>query len=216
MDNNTIPDMKKIVNNWHHISVYLAGFFALLAVLLPVDIVIRLLLLSSAILALHFYEEFGWPGGFPYMGVKVLLGKDELDPSKWNCNHLSSMFGNWTALVLIYLIPVFLPSVRFLTMSAMLFNFLELFMHLVLFNVRLKQLYNPGLITAVFGLAPISFYYFFCVFDSAAFVWYDYVLAVVYFVMVFWFCFRSPLYWNLGKKSGYEFNEQSAFGPMRR
>ena len=206
--------MKKLVNNWHHISVYLSGLFALLAVLLPVDIVIRLLLLSSALLALHFYEEFGWPGGFPYMGVKVLLGKDERDPSKWNCNHLSSMFGNWTGLVFIYLMPVFFPNVRFLTMSAMLFNFMELFMHLVLFNVRLKKLYNPGLITAVFGLAPVSFYYFFGVFDASAFLWYDYVIAVVYFAIVFWFCFRSPLYWNLGKKSGYEFNEQSAFGPM--
>lgn len=208
--------MKKFVNNWHHISVYLGGVTAVLAVLLPIGIVQKLLLISVAILFLHFYEEFGWPGGFPYMGVKVLLGKDEPDPSKWNCNHLSSMFGNWFFLVTVYLLPVFLPSVRFLTIGALMFNFAELLMHLVLFNVRLKAWYNAGLITALFGLAPISFYYFFVVFDPATFLWYDYAIAVVYFAVIFWFCFRSPFYWSLGKKSGYEFSEQSAFGPFRK
>lgn len=204
--------MKKIVNNWYNISVYLAGVAAVLAVLLPVGVVSKLILASIALLFLHFYEEFGWPGGFPYMGVKVLLGKDERDKSKWDCNHLSSMFGNWTFLAVAYVLPLCFQSVRFLALGVFIFNFLELFMHLLLFNIRLKALYNPGMITAVFGLAPISFYYFFAVFEPSAFVWYDYVLAFAMFVVVFWFCFRSPLYWNLGRKPGYEMNDQSAFG----
>ena len=204
--------MKKIVNNWFNISVYLSGATALLAILLPIGIVQKLLLASISILFLHFFEEFGWPGGFPWMGVKLLLGSDEMDSSKWNCNNLSSMFGNWTFLVMVYLLPVFLPGVRFLTIGALMFNFAELLMHLVLFNVRLKKIYNAGMITAVFGLAPISIYYFFFVFNSASFIWYDYVIAVLYFIIIFWFCFRSPLYWNLGKKEGYALTKQSAFG----
>ena len=204
--------MKKIVNNWFNISVYLSGATALLAILLPIGIVQKLLLASISILFLHFFEEFGWPGGFPWMGVKLLLGSDEMDSSKWNCNNLSSMFGNWTFLVMVYLLPVFLPGARFLTIGALMFNFAELLMHLVLFNVRLKKIYNAGMITAVFGLAPISIYYFFFVFNSAAFIWYDYVIAVLYFIIIFWFCFRSPLYWNLGKKEGYALTKQSAFG----
>ena len=204
--------MKTIINNWHNISVYLAGATMLLTVLLPVGVVTRLILASIALLFLHFFEEFGWPGGFPYMGVKVLLGKDERDKSKWDCNNLSSMFGNWTFLVLAYILPMCLPSVRFFVLGVFIFNFLELFMHLILFNVRLKQLYNPGIITAVFGLAPISFYYFFTLFDASAFLWYDYLLAVVWFAVVFWFCFRSPLYWHLGRKPGYDLTDQSAFG----
>lgn len=208
--------MKKIVNNWHWISVFLAGAVALVAILVPMAPVTKLLLAANMVLLMHFFEEFGWPGGFPWMGVKVLMGSNEMDSSKWNCNNLSSMFGNWTFLVMVYLLPVFLPSVRFLTIGALIFNFAELFMHLVLFNVRLRTWYNAGLITAVFGLAPISFYYFFTLFNPADFFWYDYAIAAVYFIAFFLFCFRSPLYWNLGKKSGYEFNEQSAFGPMRK
>ena len=53
------------------------------------------------------------------------------------------------------------------------------------------------------------------VFEPSAFMWYDYLLAFVMFVVVFWFCFRSPLYWNLGRKPGYEMSDQSAFGLMK-
>ena len=208
--------MKKFVNNWYNISVYLASATALFAILLPIGMVQKLLLTSVSILFLHFFEEFGWPGGFPYMGVKTLLGSDEIDPAQWNCNNLSSLFGNWTFLLLVYLLPIFIPGVRFLTIGVFIFNFAELLMHLLLFNIRLKTVYNAGMISAVFGLAPISLYYFFVIFQPADYLWWDYVLAAVYFIIIFWFCFRSPLYWNLGKKSGYEFTEQSAFGFFKK
>ena len=48
------------------------------------------------------------------------------------------------------------------------------------------------------------------------YVWYDYVLAVLWFIVVFWFCFRSPLYWGLGKKDGYELPDQTAFGQWEK
>ena len=42
------------------------------------------------------------------------------------------------------------------------------------------------------------------------------VLAVVWFAVIFFISFRSPLYWKLGKKAGYALTEQSAFGAMER
>ena len=204
--------MKNLVNHWHEISVYLAGAVALCAIFLPVDPTQKCLLAAIAVLFLHFYEEFGFPGGFPLLGVKVMLGSDEMDSTKWDCNNLSSMFGNWGFLVLIYVLALALPGVAFLTLSAMLFLFAEMFMHLVLFNVRLKTPYNAGMITGVFGLGAIALYYFLNVFDPALFMWWDWVLAIVWFVAVFAFCFRSPLYWNLGKKAGYPLTDQTAYG----
>lgn len=203
---------KNFVNRWAECSIYLAGLIALLTIFLPLSLTQKMLLASIVFLFLHFFEEFGWPGGFPYMGVKLLLGKDEKDPNKWNCNNLSSMYGNWGFLLLIYVLPLCVPSLTVLTLAAMMFNFAELLMHLVIFNVRLRQWYNPGFVTAVFGLTPISIYYFISVFDASLFSWYHYVLAVVWFVFVFWLCFRSPIYWGLGKKEGYPFTEQAAFG----
>ena len=205
---------RNFVNQWAEISVYTAGVVALLAILPPLTMTQKLLLASIVFLFLHFFEEFAWPGGFAYMGVKVLLGKDEPDQTKWNCNNLSSMYGNWFALTLVYVMPLCFPNLQVLTLSAMLFNFMELFMHLIAFNVRLKRWYNPGLVTAICGLTPISIYYFSCVFDAGVFAWYDYILAVVWFALVFCCCFRSPWYWWLGKKSGYKFTEQAAYGPF--
>ena len=94
----------------------------------------------------------------------------------------------------------------------MMFLFAEVFMHWVMFPIRLKSFYNAGMATAV-GCGIIACSYFFGgVFDASTFFWYDYVLAVVWFIVNFVFFFRSRLYWNLGKKPGYALTEQSAFG----
>jgi hypothetical protein len=204
--------MKKIINGWHYISVYLAGATALIAIFGTGDTLQKLLLASIAVMFLHFFEEFGFPGGFPWMGVKVLLSSDEMDSSKWDCNNLNSMFGNWGFLFFIYILPVLFPNIRFLTLAAMLFNIAELVIHLILFNVKQKTLYNPGLVTAVFGLAPIACYYFMKIFDQHFYIWYDYIIAIICLVFIFWFSFRSPIYWKLGRMEGYSLTDQTAYG----
>ena len=158
--------MKKLINNWHYVSVYLAGISALAAILGTDDITERLLLAAITMMFLHFFEEFGFPGGFPLMGMKVMMDSKEMNSSKLDCNNLSSMFGNWGFLFLLFFMALILPDVRFLTLSAMMFLFAEVFMHLLLFNVKLRSFYNPGFMTAIFGMSPIGIYYFMNVFDS--------------------------------------------------
>lgn len=143
--------------------------------------------------------------------MKILMNTDELDSTKWDCNNLNSMLGNWGFLFLLYVLPLLVPNVRFLTLSAMLFLFAEVFMHLILFPTKLRKRYNAGQVTSV-GLGAIGFLYFAQVFIPTSYVWHDYVLAIVYFVAVFMFCFRSKPYWDLGKRSGYELSELTAYG----
>ena len=69
--------MKKLVNNWHYVSVYLSGMAALAAILGTGDMIQELLLAAIAMMFLHFFEEFGFPGGFPLMGMKVMMGSKE-------------------------------------------------------------------------------------------------------------------------------------------
>ena len=204
--------MKRLINSWYNVSLGLAIVAALIAIFAVEDTVQKILFASIAILFLHFFEEFGFPGGFPWMGVKVLLGSKEMNSTKWNCNNLNSMFGNWSFLILVYALPLILPDVHFLLLAAMIFSILELIMHLVLFNVKQKTLYNPGLITGAFGLAPIAIYYFVNVFDKNFYVWSDYIFAIAWCVAVFWFTFRSPLYWWLGGLKGYKLTAQTAYG----
>ena len=208
--------LRNLVNHWHEVSVFLCGTVAVCAILLVEDPVQKCLFAAICAMLLHFYEEFGFPGGFPLMGVRVLLGSDEPDSTKWHCNNLNSMFGNWMALLLPYILPLFLPGVRFLTFAAMMFLFAEVLMHLVLFNVRQRSLYNPGMVTGVVLMGAIGLYYFASVFDASVVAWWDWVLAVVWFVSVFVFCFRSPLYWKLGDVPGYPLTGQTAFGLAKR
>ncbi|MBW3069127.1 HXXEE domain-containing protein [Actinomyces sp. 432] len=205
---------KTIVNNWHYVSVYLAGGVALAAIFIARGPLLTLQIASVMVLFLHFFEEFGFPGGFPFMGVKVLMGSGEMDSSKWDCNNLNSMYGNWGFLLLVYILPIIVPGARPLVLAAMLFNVAEILMHLVVFNVRLRTLYNPGMVTAVVGLTPIAVRYFTRVFDSASFMWFDWVIAVAWLVAVFWLCFRSPVYWGLGRKPGFALTDRTAYGAV--
>lgn len=203
--------MKALVNNWHNVSLGLAAVCAAALLLVPLEAAQKCVLAAICVLFLHFFEEFGFPGGFPLVGMKVMMGSSEMDKTKWRCNNLSSMFGNWGFLLLVYVAALALPGVKFLTLSAMIFLFAEVFMHFVAFPVRLRWAYNPGMVSTV-GLGAIGMYYFAAVFDASLYAWHEYVVAVVWFVAVFAFCFRSKLYWNLGDKPGFVLSDRSAFG----
>lgn len=204
--------MRKIINNWHYVSIGLALVFACIFLIGDWNATQKYLLASSVFLCLHFFEEFGFPGGFPYMGVKVLLGSDETDSSKWDVNNLSAMLSNWMALILLYLLPLIIPGARFLLIGAIVLSIGEIIMHLLLFNIRLKQFYNPGLVTGLFGIGAVVIIYLFTAFDPGMYVWYDYVSGILYFFASFWFCYRSPMYWSLGRIKGYPLSDRSAYG----
>ena len=204
--------MKKIINNWYYISIGLAVLFACILFAGDWNMTQKYLLASSALLCLHFFEEFGFPGGFPLMGAKVMLGMEEFDKDKLDCNNLSSSLSNWLLLVLVYLMPMFFPGVRFLLIGAVVLSLAEIFMHLLLFNVKQRTIYNPGLITGLFGIGTVGVIYLIKGFDPSLYVWYDYVLGFVYFVVCFLFCFRSPLYWKIGRIEGFPMSDRTAFG----
>ena len=57
--------MKRLVNAWYNVSLVLAVVSAIIAIFFAEDTVQKILWASIAILFLHFFEEFGFPGGFP-------------------------------------------------------------------------------------------------------------------------------------------------------
>ena len=107
-------------------------------------------LFFSAII-LHVWEETRWPGGFTEMITKKL-----------NFTHQNPHFGEFitgTYVILIVFVPLFFPSVVFLSLAAILLGVLEAIAHTVaikMFDGR--KYYSPGLVTAVFILLPISIY----------------------------------------------------------
>lgn len=187
--------------NWYNISVFIAGLLTVVLVIGNWDTRQKMLLGSSAIIFLHFFEEFGFPGGFAPIGMRVELRITDPDAQHWPLNQLNAMVGNWLFAVLVYLLPLFLPNVKFLTLAAAMFGFLEVLMHAGVFTIALKKGYNPGFATAVFGLLPISLWYFSTIWGRHLYAGTDIALAIVWMVFNYWLGFRSPLYQKLGNMS---------------
>ena len=204
--------MKTIINNWYYVSIGFAAVFACILFVGDWTMTQYYLLASSLFLCLHFFEEFGYPGGFPLLGAKTMLGMDTPDKESIGCNNLSACLSNWLLLVLVYLLPLFFPGVRFFLIGAVVLSLGEIFMHLLLFNVKLKTLYNPGLVTGLFGIGTVGIIYLIKGFNPGLYVWYDYVLGFIWFAVCFGFCFRSPLYWKIGKVKGYPMTDRTAYG----
>lgn len=187
--------------NWYYISVWVAGLLAVILTVGGWNNREKLLLGSAAVLFLHFFEEFGFPGGFAPVGMKVELHITDKDARLWPLNQLNSMIGNWLFAVLVYLLPIFLPDVKFMTLAAAVFGFAEVLMHAVIFNAALKKWYNPGLVTAVFGLLPISIWYLSTIWGQRLYSMGDIALAIIWIAFNYWLVFRSPLYKRLGAMS---------------
>lgn len=197
---------EKIVRNWYYLSVYAAGALMVIAGVGNWDLRVKMILISASILFLHFFEEFAFPGGFAQMGLKVELGITDPDARKWPLNNLNAMFGNWWYAVVVYLLPLVFPNVGFLNIAIPIFAFVESFGHLLVFNIAIKKIYNPGMITAVFGLLPVSVSYL--IQTSTRYTLTDVILAIVWIVLNYWVAFRSPVYKKLGKLSArYGFSE---------
>ena len=64
---------------------------------------------------------------------------------------------------MLYLAPVFFPTVIWLALGPMLVGFLQVIAHGILTNVKLKAPYNPGMVTALLGFLPLGVYYVYLV-----------------------------------------------------
>lgn len=208
--------MNKILKNWYHISVYIGAIFALIAVLGEWDFRMKTLLIATTFIFLHFYEEFAFPGGFPWCGLYAEMHITDTDARNWPLNLPNTMFGNWWFAIAVYMLPMAFPNIPFLTLAVVLFAFLEVFMHLAFFNIRLKDWYNPGLFTAIFGLLPISIHYLVTVWSAHLYSGKDILLALIWIVFHYWIAFRSPIYKKLGSLGeNYAFSEEEVWRAKR-
>lgn len=196
--------MKSYVNNWSKIAVYLGALAAMILAMGEWNSAQKFLLASLALIHLHFFEEMDFPGGFPYMGVWAELKVKERDARKWDLNKASAAFGNEWFAALVYLLPLIWPTQHWLLAAAGMFSFVELLMHLFFFPIKIKHLYNPGLLSAALGLVPLSIWFFSQ--HVVSFGWLDWVLGVVWIAFNYWFGFRSPVYKYFGNMKQYSFS----------
>lgn len=118
--------------NWYQVNAGVAvlAFSILAAYWNHFDLVQRCIIANFAVMNLHHWEEFGFPGGFAGLCNSARYESDR--PAHYPLNQLIAAFGNNWFNYFVYLPPLFLPNITFLTLCPMAFGLLEVFAHGVL------------------------------------------------------------------------------------
>jgi hypothetical protein len=170
--------MSSLRRHWYNLGLVLGAIAIAWALLGGLSTVQMILLLNFAALTLHQFEEYGWPGGFPWIHNQVVMASPG-PVDRFPLNQNSSTFvnvGGW----LFCLAPAMFPDQRGLGLAMVLFTLGQLVYHGIISNRKLKSLYNPGLAAVVLLHIPLGIWYLSEVFANRGFSLGDCVLAVIY------------------------------------
>ena len=124
--------MRWYVRHFYDVGIGCAIIALACGVLADLDTLQQILLLSFAVLCLHEFEEYGWPGGFPgfmnrVMFPKILgrLGKESGPSDRYILNQVNSTWVNVVAAYPLYVVPIFFPGLIWLGLAPILFNLMD-------------------------------------------------------------------------------------------
>lgn len=145
--------------HWFDVGLVLAigvSFAVFFTTLSPISL---LLWLSLIALFLHQFEEYRFPGYFPGMVNLALFASKQPDryPLNTNTALIVNVIVGWFCYVLA---AVLNERALWLGIATMLVSVGNVIAHTVLFNLKGKTVYNPGMATAVLLFLPIAVSFF--------------------------------------------------------
>ncbi len=198
--------MKWYRHNWYYVGpVFVAAALIYVAVgWNSLDAIQRVLLVGFALVPLHEFEEYGWPGGEPAIMNKVIQPSDR--PNRYPLNQNSAMIVNvaWYPFALAALI---VPDARWLGLGTLLFWVGQFVIHGIVTNKKLHTVYNPGTLTMLLGLALLVYYVSYVESSDSLTVW-DWIggIAVTASFAVI-FLMKMTYSWLADRDSPYHFTD---------
>jgi Protein of unknown function with HXXEE motif len=174
--------MRFIWRHWYSLGLVLGIVAVLCVLLIDMGTVRVILLLNFVALLLHQFEEYAWPGGFPWIMNEVMRPKGN-HPDRYPLSQNNAFFINVGLAYPFYMIPVFFPDVVWLGLAPVLFGIGQLFMHGIVGNWKLKSFYSPGLAAVALGHVPLGIWYIIEVYRRGMITPLDWVFAVVYMAL---------------------------------
>jgi hypothetical protein len=170
--------MRFLRRHWYSVGLLWAVIAIAWALFGRLPTVQVILLLNFTALMLHQFEEYGWPGGLPWIMNEV--GQPLGGPAdRFPLNQNNALFINLVAYPLC-LLPVFFPDALWLGLAMVLFTLGQFIVHGVVANLKLKSLYNPGLAAVVFAHLPLSIWYLVEIYSKGTVPLWNWALAAVY------------------------------------
>ncbi len=90
-------------------------------------------------------------------------------PERYPLNQKSAAIVNTFLAYSFYIAAIFLPNLIWFGLAQILFGMMQIMVHGILINVRMKTFYNPGVRAVIFLHWPIGIYY----------IWYIYANGLV-------------------------------------
>lgn len=198
--------MSKILHyfryHWFDVALVLVVILGITLYVTKPEGMSLLLWLSLGSLFLHQIEEWRYPGYFPGMLNRSLFNSDIPDryPLNANSGMLINVVLGWGGYVLAAL---YWQSALWLAIATILVSAGNIFAHTVIFNVKSKTLYNPGLLTSWLFFVPIVFVFFKFVIEQNMATPVDWILGFLLgfmlnyfgvFKMIIWLSDRQTLF----------------------
>lgn len=163
-----------------------------------------LLWLSLGSLFLHQIEEWRYPGYFPGMLNTAMFNSDLPDRYPLNANSgmiVNVVFG-WGSYLLAAL---FWQQAIWLAIAAIMVSVGNIVAHTIVFNIKGRTLYNPGLITSWVFFVPIAYLFFDAVISEHLATSLDWAIGLVLGVTLNYFCVYKMILWLADRNTPYVF-----------
>jgi hypothetical protein len=140
--------------HWFDVGLALAAVIGAVLLVIPLDRLSLILWLHLIALFIHQAEEYRYPGYFPGMLNTTLYTSTK--PDRYPLNTNTALLVNVGVGWLMYVLAAVLGEMAlWLAIATMLVSAGNLVAHTVLFNLKGKTLYNPGMLTALLLFLPI-------------------------------------------------------------
>jgi hypothetical protein len=155
-------------------------------------------------LFLHQIEEWRFPGYFPGMLNSAMFNSDLPDryPLNANSGMIVNVFFGWGGYLLAAL---FWHQAIWLAFATILMSIGNIVAHTIIFNIKGKTLYNPGLITSWLFFAPIVYLFFDMVITEHLATPLDWVIGLVLGAVINYFCVYKMIVWLADRNTPYVF-----------
>jgi len=190
--------------HWFDIGLALAVALALTLYITQPNGLSLLLWISLGSLFLHQVEEWRFPGYFPGMVNKAMFNSDLPDrfPLNANSGMLINVVLGWGGYLLAAL---FWKHAMWLAIATILVSLGNIFAHTIIFNIKGKTFYNPGLITSWVFFAPIVYLFFDYVISQKLATPLDWSIGVLLGIALNYFGVYKMIIWLADKNTPYVF-----------
>lgn len=189
--------------HWFDMGITLALITGALLFFIPLPPISFLLWLSLISLFLHQFEEYRYPGYFPGMMNAMFSSKQ---PDRYPLNTNSALIVNVYVGWLAYLLAALLgEKALWLGIATILVSVGNFFAHTLLFNIKGKTLYNPGMFTAIVLFGPLAIYFGYFLFQGNLATLSDWIVGILLGIALNFFGILKLIDWLKDENTEYIF-----------